>query len=164
MIEKNSFRRMPLIVAAAAFAASALYSAAPAHAHGDVAPQPVDTKGLKALPDGDWLSSNPYRGNKKAIEIGSSAYNQNCARCHGLDAQSGGIAPDLRELGTNYDDYFIGRVRKGVHRNGVTYMPAFQDTLNQEAMWAILSYLDKRHYELEGKDLETLYSEDDSKQ
>ena len=48
-------------------------------AHGDVTPQAVNTD---ALPDigAAWLKSNPYRGNAKAIEIGKSAYNQNCAR------------------------------------------------------------------------------------
>jgi mono/diheme cytochrome c family protein len=46
----------------------------------------------------DWLPKNPYLGNKEAIRIGDSAFNQNCARCHGLGAVSGGIAPDLRYL------------------------------------------------------------------
>ncbi|MAS08702.1 cytochrome c-550 PedF [Endozoicomonas sp. G2_2] len=130
-----------------------------AFAHGDVVPQAVDTEGLKALPEGEWLDENPYRGNKQAIEIGSSAYGQNCARCHGLDAVSGGIAPDLRELGPEYDDYFIGKVRGGVQRNGMTYMPAFEGTLSQEAMWAIRSYIDKRHYEYNDKDLAKLYEQ-----
>lgn len=129
------------------------------HAHGDVAPQPVDTGELKDLPDGKWLSENPYRGNKEAIKVGASAYNQNCARCHGLEAQSGGIAPDLRELGLHYDEYFINKVRSGVQRNGVTYMPAFEDVFSQEAMWAILSYIDKRHYEYKDKDLAELYEQ-----
>jgi mono/diheme cytochrome c family protein len=31
--------------------------------------------------------------NKLALKIGASAYNQNCARCHGLEAVTGGIAP-----------------------------------------------------------------------
>ena len=52
------------------------------YAHGDVTPQAIDTTGLKPLGE-EWLEENPYRGNKVAIEIGSSGYNQNCARCHG---------------------------------------------------------------------------------
>src|SRR6056297_805108 len=65
-------------------------------AHGDAAPQPVDAS---ALPDvgEEWLIENPYRADKvgeevwaKAIEIGDSGYNQNCARRHGLGAVSGG--------------------------------------------------------------------------
>ena len=66
-------------------------------AHGDVTPQAVDVSTLKPVGD-DWLATNPYRGNAEAVRIGSSAYNQNCARCHGLEAISGGIAPDLRYL------------------------------------------------------------------
>ena len=66
-------------------------------AHGDVTPQPVDTTGLEPLGP-DWRTTNPYRGNELALKIGSSGFNQNCARCHGLQAVSGGIAPDLRYL------------------------------------------------------------------
>ena len=56
-------------------------------AHGDVTPQAVDVSTLKPVGD-DWLATNPYRGNAEAVRIGSSAYNQNCARCHGLEAIS----------------------------------------------------------------------------
>jgi len=66
-------------------------------AHGDVTPQALNTKGLENLGD-EWLEENPYEGNSVAIEIGASGYNQNCARCHGLQVISGGIAPDLRYL------------------------------------------------------------------
>ena len=77
-------------------------------AHGNVVPQAVETKGLTPIKDagvavdGDgWAAVNPYRESPehdKAVEIGASAYNQNCAACHGLEAKSGGIAPDLRML------------------------------------------------------------------
>ena len=66
-----------------------------AMAHGDGAPQPVDTTGLKELGE-EWLKKNPYKGNKLAEEIGARGYNSNCARCHGLEAKSGGASPDLR--------------------------------------------------------------------
>ena len=56
-------------------------------AHGDVAPQPVDVAGLPELGE-EWLTENPYRveavGEEvwfKAVQIGASGYNQNCARC-----------------------------------------------------------------------------------
>ena len=65
--------------------------------HGDINPQPVDTKGLEPIGQ-NWRATNPYRGNKTAIAIGKSAYNQQCARCHGLEGVSGGLAPDLRSL------------------------------------------------------------------
>ena len=115
-------------------------------AHGDVVPQAVDTKGLKQL-GADWLPSNPYRKDKTAIRIGDSAFNQNCARCHGLGAISGGIAPDLRflPLGDEGDEVFMQRIRKGAVRDGRVYMPPFEGTLSQEAMWAIRAWLETVH-------------------
>ena len=115
----------------------------PAFAHGDVTPQAVDTTGLEPLGK-DWKESNPYRGNERAIEIGKSAFNQNCARCHGLGAVSGGIAPDLRflEPGDGGDEWFKERVRNGAIRNGVTYMPKFEEALGQEALWTIRAWLE----------------------
>jgi len=138
---RNAARR----IAAWLVAGSVSLVAVEAFAHGDVAPQPVDTKGLPKLKGP--LTENPYRGKpayKKAIEIGGSAFNQNCARCHGLGAVSGGIAPDLRSLpeGKEGDEFFQMRIRNGSVRNGVTYMPAFGQIFNEEAIWAIRSYLD----------------------
>ena len=58
-------------------------------------------------------------------------------------AVSGGIAPDLRYLYPGDDDeYFIGKVKAGAIRNGVTYMPAFAEIFSDEAIWAIRSWLD----------------------
>lgn len=112
-------------------------------AHGDVQPQAVDTTGLEPIGD-KWLETNPYVGNKRAIEIGESAYTQNCARCHGLGAVSGGMSPDLRELpkGPDGDAFYLPPTRKGVIRNGITYMPAYEGLISQEAMWAIRAWLE----------------------
>jgi len=117
-------------------------------AHGDVTPQAVDTTGLKPL-GADWLASNPYRKNDRAVGIGGSAFNQNCARCHGLGAVSGGIAPDLRYLpeGDEGDEIFLNRIRHGSTRDGRVYMPPFEGTLSQEAMWAIRAWLETVHAE-----------------
>ena len=139
--------------------AALLLASGLAAAHGDVTPQAVDTHELPQLGEG-WRPENPYRQNEKAIKIGDSAYNQNCARCHGLQAISGGIAPDLRKLDNDcapmkdpakkaacvkeVDDYFLGSVRRGKVRNGAVYMPPFEGMLNQEAFWAIKAYLETR--------------------
>ena len=119
---------------------------ASALAHGDVTPQPVDTAGLDPLGD-NWRKTNPYRGNELAKKIGASGFNQNCARCHGLQAVSGGMAPDLRYLDKAEagDEWFLGRIRRGYTQNDMTKMPAFEGILNQEAMWAIRTYLDSRY-------------------
>jgi cytochrome c-550 PedF len=130
-----------------------------ASAHGNVTPQGVDTTGLPALGD-KWLAENPYRKNALALKIGASAYNQNCARCHGIEAISGGIAPDLRQLDRDcvglkvdakkqacfkeMDAYFLSSIRGGKVRNGAVYMPPFEGIFNQEAMWSIKSYLESR--------------------
>ncbi|MDD2291797.1 MAG: cytochrome c-550 PedF [Aliarcobacter sp.] len=113
-----------------------------AFGHGSVTPQAIDTKELKQLGE-KWLEKNPYEGDQKAIAIGKYAYSENCARCHGLDGVSGGIAPDLRylEAGVEGDQWFMERIRGGAVRNGNVYMPPFEGVLNQEAMWAIRAYL-----------------------
>ena len=117
--------------------------------HGDVQPQAVDTTGLPELGE-QWVDTNPFRGSEEyealATKIGASAYNQNCARCHGLEAISGGIAPDLRELGEEYDDdlWYVERVRNGAVRDGRIYMPPFEGLINQEGLWAIRTYIDSR--------------------
>ena len=131
-------------------------------AHGNVTPQPVDTHTLPQLGP-DWLSDNPYSAGEvtqEAIRVGSSGFNQNCARCHGLEAISGGIAPDLRRLDAECFDasdptartdcikgieaYFITTVRHGRTRDGRVYMPPFEGVLSQEALWAIKTYLESR--------------------
>ncbi|MGQ9364849.1 cytochrome c-550 PedF [Azospirillum sp. ST 5-10] len=129
-------------------ALSVAVQAPSASAHGDMTPQAVDTTGLDRLGP-DWRDSNPYRGNTRAIDIGESAFNQNCARCHGLGAVSGGIAPDLRflEKGDSGDEWFRERVTNGAIRGGVTYMPRFGEALGQEALWAIRSWLETVHEE-----------------
>lgn len=118
-------------------------------AHGDVTPQPIDVTGLEPLGE-EWRKTNPYVGNAKAIEIGTSGYNQNCARCHGLEVISGGLAPDLRylEKGEPGDSWFMERIRNGAKKqDGTTTMPAFEGTFSQEAMWAIRAYIESVHAE-----------------
>jgi cytochrome c-550 PedF len=141
---KHPFRHIGAIAAVLIISATTQQ----ALAHGDVVPQAVDTTGLKNL-GADFLASNPYRKDKTAIRIGDSAYNQNCARCHGLGGISGGIAPDLRylPLGDEGDEVFMPRIRKGAVRDGRVYMPPFEGTLSQEAMWAIRTWLETVHEE-----------------
>ena len=130
-------------------------------AHGNVTPQAVDTHTLPQL-GSDWLKDNPYGtggAQQEAIRVGSSGFNQNCARCHGLEAISGGIAPDLRKLDAEcfdmqdearancikeFEAYFINTVRGGRTREGRVYMPPFEGILSQEALWAIKTYLESR--------------------
>lgn len=135
------------------FTAAALTAVASlVQAHGDVAPQAVDTAGLPENGD-DWLTENPYRAElvgeevwTRAVEIGASGYNQNCARCHGLEVISGGLAPDLRFLEAEEygDEWYAERFRDGYTQNGITKMPAFGELLGQDAAWAIRTYIETR--------------------
>ncbi len=119
------------------------------HGHGDVTPQAVDTEGLPQM-GAEWVDENPFRADEelrpKALEIGMSAYNQNCARCHGLEAISGGIAPDLRYLEETLegDEWYKERVINGAVRDGKVYMPKFDGVISQEGLWAIRTYVDSR--------------------
>ena len=121
-------------------------------AHGDVAPQPVNTDVLPDVGE-EWLIENPYRAAavgdetwKAAVEIGASGYNQNCARCHGLEVISGGLAPDLRYLEAEEygDEWYMERYIHGYTQNGITKMPAFGELLGQKAAWAIRTYIETR--------------------
>ena len=147
--------------AGAAVAAGFLVLAAfEALAHGDVTPHPVDTTGLPPLGK-EWVAANPYRGNEKAVAIGAIGYLHNCAGCHGLNAEAGGMAPDLlldakdcvgmasqkaqADCFKDTDDYFKGIVLEGKKNGeGRETMPGYSSVFTQEAVWAIKAYLDKR--------------------
>ncbi len=121
-----------------------------AFAHGDVTPQAMDTSSLPDVGE-EWLEENPWRDPStevwmQAITVGASGYNQNCARCHGLEVVSGGIAPDLRYLSADDDgdSWYIERFRVGATQNGITKMPGFEQILDQRAAWAIRTYIETR--------------------
>jgi cytochrome c-550 PedF len=158
-MNRCSPRRARVTALHACLISGLLAAAGAVFAHGDVTPQAVDTHELPPLGE-SWRAENPYRQHDKAIAVGTSAYNQNCARCHGLEAISGGIAPDLRKLDgecaslrdaakkaacvKEIDEYFSNTVRRGRTRNGAVYMPPFEGILNQEAVWSIKAYLETR--------------------
>lgn len=127
-----------------------LFIASNAFAHGDVTPQAMDTSKLPELGE-EWLEENPWRDPTsdswlKAVSIGASGYNQNCARCHGLEGVSGGLAPDLRKLSADLDgdEWYMERFRNGATQNGITKMPGFEKILGQQAGWAIKTYVETR--------------------
>jgi cytochrome c-550 PedF len=135
------------VASAAVAAGSSVVTAPDVSAHGDVTPQLVDISGLDPL-GAEWRTENPYNSNKRALEVGSSGYGQNCARCHGLQVISGGVAPDLRylEKGKVGDEWFMTRIRHGAKKSdGASIMPAFEGLLQQEAMWAIRTYVESQH-------------------
>lgn len=137
--------------------------ALPALGHGDVTPHPVDTSTLPQL-GSTSVVTNPFRGNEKAVAVGAEGYKHNCAGCHGLEAESGGMAPDLLlpvkdclELAAidqqtscikENDDFFKTITLRGKRNGEGRYvMPAYDGVFTQEAVWAVKSYIDARAIE-----------------
>lgn len=161
MSERSGAFGMNKVMGAAGLAAVFMaFAAVGALAHGDVTPHPVDTAGLPPLGK-TWAEANPYRGNAKAEAIGATGYYHNCAACHGLNAEAGGMAPDLLQVAKDCvnmasadakascfkdsDDYFKGIVLDGrKNTEGRQIMPSYSGVFTQEAVWAIKAYLDKR--------------------
>lgn len=127
-----------------------------------VPPQPpvVDIARLPPLAE-PWPERNPYRGSVEAARIGHNAFNQTCAKCHGVDADgSRAPAPDLRRLGrscgrvqepelkprciADVDDYFRTSVLKGKTKVGVEHMPPWEGTLTPELIWAIRTFVESQ--------------------
>ncbi|NMG37432.1 cytochrome c-550 PedF [Azoarcus sp. TTM-91] len=122
-------------------------------------PPVVDISPLPPLGE-TWLAANPYRGNPQAVEIGRSAYNQSCARCHGVDADHQGNAADLRRVDAycrriadtglraacmlDNDAFFKESVLHGKVRVGVVHMPPWEGLLSQEVVWAIQTFVESR--------------------
>ncbi len=134
-----------------------------AQAHGDVTPHPIDTSSLPAVGK-EWVEANPYRGNEKAVKVGAEGYLHNCAGCHGLNANSGGVAPDLLLLTKDCldmtgkdqqaaclkdsDAYFKEITLNGKKNGDGRYvMPAYGGVFTQEAVWAVKAYTDARTVE-----------------
>lgn len=133
-------------------------------AHGDVTPHPLDTTGLPPVgPESG--NTNPYRGNEKAVAIGADGYLHNCAGCHGLNAISGGVAPDLLAVAKDCvgikgkdqqaacfkdtDEYFRDITLNGKKTGEGRYtMPGYRSVFTEEAVWAIKTYLDARTVEM----------------
>jgi cytochrome c-550 PedF len=140
-----------IFVASLALAAGAVSTRLRAQA--DVSVQPVGTSALPDIQPGNdqWIVQNPYRADPAvyatAQRIGKQAYGKNCARCHGPDAVSAGIVPDLRHLDPQEsgDEWFITRYHHGLKRDGKVFMPPMGEMLGQKTGWAIRSWLDAKH-------------------
>lgn len=143
----------------ALFTASLILLSGTAGAERPAAPM-TDTSSLPALGDG-WRDANPYRDDETIAAVGRTLYNETCSKCHGPDMNARGHpAPPLRRLQryckkvqdaalkvrclADVDHYFVTTVLQGKYILGVEHMPAWNGILNQEAVWAIKTYVDSR--------------------
>ena len=125
---------------------------------------PASSDGQLPVLSDPKTESNPYRDRADIATIGREIFNHNCSRCHGVDAVASGTgampAPDLRRLGSycrrladetfkttcrnDTDAYFLKSALKGKTIVGVEHMPAWENILSRESLWAIRTYLESR--------------------
>ena len=79
---------------------------------------------------------------------GRMLFNGLCANCHGLNAVSGGVVPDLRYLKPELHNQFFGIVAGARTARG---MPGFAEVLDAETAELIRQYVVKRSHDLAGE-------------
>ncbi|HWF66494.1 MAG TPA: c-type cytochrome [Acidobacteriaceae bacterium] len=98
---------------------------------------------LKKVPEADRARVNPYAGNVEAARAGANLFHNNCAKCHGENAEGKGSRPSLKsERIKNATDGEIAWLLK----NGEVYkgMPTWAGLPEQER-WQIITYLRSRN-------------------
>jgi len=98
-----------------------------------------DGSWMKKVSAADRARANPYAGNAEAIAAGRNLFLNNCAKCHGENAQGKGSRPSLRsERVQGATDGEIAWIVK----NGNLYkgMPSWGGLPEQER-WQIIAYL-----------------------
>jgi mono/diheme cytochrome c family protein len=94
---------------------------------------------LKNVPQPDRSRVNPYAGKPEAVAAGAILYRDNCAQCHGNDAEGKYSRPGLRrEEVRNATDGELAWLLK----NGDVYrgMPRWSG-LPEPERWQIIAYL-----------------------
>ena len=75
----------------------------------------------------------------ETLMLGAVTYARRCSMCHGADAASGGLAPDLRySQPVTFDRYDQIVLGGALTERG---MPSFKESLSEEDRWHILNYL-----------------------
>jgi mono/diheme cytochrome c family protein len=99
----------------------------------------VDRSWLKNVPQTDRERVNPYAGNQEAAAAGKNLFHNNCAKCHGDNAEGKSSRPSLKsERVKNATDGELAWILK----NGVVFkgMPRWGGLPEQER-WQIVAYL-----------------------
>ena len=112
---------------------------------GDVAAQPVPTITVEdIICDPKYLTqTNPFDWNDSAASIaGQVIYDQACGMCHGVDG-SGRLpgTPDYTDPEIAEDLRSNGGEKLCVVADGKEAMPGWKETLTDEQMWEVLTYL-----------------------
>jgi mono/diheme cytochrome c family protein len=99
----------------------------------------ADGSWLKKVPDVDRTRINPYLGKSGAAEAGGNLFHNNCAKCHGENAQGKGSRPSLKStrIQTATDGELAWLIKNGEAYKG---MPGW-GALPEPERWQIVTYL-----------------------
>jgi|GEM_PF-1539954 len=103
---------------------------------------------LPPVPARGPITPPPQTASREAIERGGLLYAQTCRLCHGAQAISGGMTPDLRYMTSETHKAFRDIVLYGARaKDG---MAPFADMLNEADSDAIHAYLIDRAWQARG--------------
>jgi mono/diheme cytochrome c family protein len=99
----------------------------------------ADGKWLHRVPDEDHARVNPFRGQPQAAEAGKVIFAENCAKCHGADANGRHNRPSLRSERVRHatDGDLAWMLRNGNPYKG---MPPWS-SLPEQQRWQVIAYL-----------------------
>lgn len=153
-------RRKPVSLCLWLFAVATVAAMALMTACSVAAPGKFETKFITAAKHrvmvGEKKVSNPLTADAETIARGKQSFSAYCVACHGLDGQNTGVpfaeamSPPVANLAApEVQSYTDGQlhavIRDGIRPSG---MPASKGILNDEEMWAIVTYI--RHLPVKG--------------
>lgn len=99
----------------------------------------ADNSWLHKVPDAERTRVNPYAGQPEALSAGRYLFAENCAHCHGVDAEGRHGRPSLRSERVAHatDGELAWLLRNGSLRKG---MPSWI-TIPEPERWQIITYL-----------------------
>lgn len=100
-------------------------------------------KWLKSVPESDKARTNPYAGQADAIAAGKNLYTENCAKCHGENAEGNrhhpALVSDVLRGATDGEIQWL--IKNGEPFHG---MPGW-GSMPEEERWQIVAWLRSRN-------------------
>ena len=93
---------------------------------------------------GGSISGDAAKTAPGEVEAGKTAFNANCARCHGNDGSGGKQGPDLAHAGadaTKTQQWFIGFIKNPKSQKPNTKMPGFEGKIQESDISSIAAWL-----------------------